>query len=101
VTQLSPTASLVQRNTPGTEPAATAQTTPPPAQPSAAPPSSAAAQTQPQESAAVKAKVAAIYAEAESEHWSEAQTNEAVTKALEQSGSSSSSSGINLVDATA
>jgi hypothetical protein len=53
-----------------------------------------------QQSAEVTAKIAAIYAEAAQDHWTEAQTNQAVTKELEESGSSSSDAAT-LIDTTA
>ena len=90
VTQISPATSLAQQIPPGIAPAATPQKA---QQPAAQPP--------PQESAEVKAKIAAIYAEAETDHWSASQTNQAVTKELEQSGSSSTTDAITLIDATA
>lgn len=45
-------------------------------------------QSSPQQSPQVRAQIAAIYAEAQTDHWSQAQLNLAITKALEQSGSS-------------
>jgi hypothetical protein len=88
VTQISATAPL--RDTSGAAPAA-AQAKQPSQQPAPAPQ---------QQSAEVTAKIEAIYAEAEQEHWTEAQTNQAVTKELEESGSSSASAAA-LIDTTA
>ena len=46
--------------------------------------------TSAQQSPQVRAQIAAIYAEAQADHWSQAQLNLAITKAVEQSGSSTS-----------
>jgi hypothetical protein len=56
----------------------------------------------PQQNPQVQAQIAAIYAEAQAQHWSEAQINLAITKALEQSGPSSSSGAqASLIDVNA
>jgi hypothetical protein len=95
VSQVSPTASTGQWHARGSTPEGTSQTTPPPT----------AQSSQTQQSPEVKAKLASIYAEAEQEHWSESQTNQAITKALEQSGTSSTSAstneGTSLIDVSA
>jgi len=48
-------------------------------------------QSRPQQSPQTQAQIATIYAEAQAQHWSQAQINLAITKALEQSGSASTS----------
>ena len=93
MSQISPTASTGQWQPRGSTPEGTSQATSP----------STAQSSQTQQSPELQAKLAAIYAEAEQEHWSEAQTNQAVTKALEQSGTSSASTieGTSLIDVSA
>ncbi len=89
MTQISATAPL--RDTSGAAPSATAPAKQSSPQPAPEPQ---------QQSAEVTAKIAAIYAEAAQDHWTEAQTNQAVTKELEESGSSSSDAAT-LIDTTA